>query len=205
MAGGGMIANDEENGTLDLIQAHPISRSNLFFGRLLAIVGALAVILALSWLGIFLPVQVMDDVSLDLVDLLTPFLSMFAYLLLFVSLTLVLSLLLPSKRMASMVSGIIMVADFFLQGFGEINENLKPIADVLPLNFYQGQDWVDGLKVEWFLGLIAVAILFSLTAWWRFLRRDIRVGGEGSWQLPKFSFTRSKSSEKLETAEISGD
>jgi ABC-2 type transport system permease protein len=43
------------------------------------------------------------------------------------------------------------------------------------------------LNVEWLLGLLGVAALFTLLAWWRFERRDIRVGGEGGWQLPLLS------------------
>jgi hypothetical protein len=28
-------------------------------------------------------------------------------------------------------------------------------------------------------------LLFALLAWWRFERREIRVGGEGGWSLPR--------------------
>ncbi len=34
---------------------------------------------------------------------------------------------------------------------------------------------------------MAVAGVFALLAWWRFERRDIRVGGEGGWRLPRFT------------------
>src|SRR5207248_8557932 len=40
LAGSGLLAADEENGTLDLILAHPVSRTALFLGRLLAFVAA---------------------------------------------------------------------------------------------------------------------------------------------------------------------
>ena len=51
ITGSGLLANDEENGRLDLILAHPLSRTQLFFGRTLAFSAALACILALGWLG----------------------------------------------------------------------------------------------------------------------------------------------------------
>src|SRR3990172_1720480 len=38
LAGSGLLRADEENGTLDLILAHPVSRTALFTGRLLALV-----------------------------------------------------------------------------------------------------------------------------------------------------------------------
>src|ERR1700674_3032740 len=51
LAGRGLLAADEENGTLDLLLAHTVSRTALFLGRLLAFVVATVAILALSWLG----------------------------------------------------------------------------------------------------------------------------------------------------------
>jgi hypothetical protein len=30
-------------------------------------------------------------------------------------------------------------------------------------------------------------VVFAALAWWCFQRRDIRVGGEGGWQLPRLS------------------
>jgi hypothetical protein len=43
---------------------------------------------------------------------------------------------------------------------------------------------MDDFNAAWVIGLSAVALLFALLAWWRFERRDIRVGGEGAWQRP---------------------
>jgi len=43
------------------------------------------------------------------------------------------------------------------------------------------------LNSQWFLGLLGVAALFTLVAWWRFQRRDIRVAGEGGWQFPMWT------------------
>ena len=40
LMGSGLLVSDEEKGTLDLIMAHPVSRSALFLGRLLAFVSA---------------------------------------------------------------------------------------------------------------------------------------------------------------------
>ena len=65
-----------------------------------------------------------------------------------------------------------------------IDEGLEQIARFSPLNYYQGGNAVVDLNGDWLLGLLGVAALFALLAWWRFQRRDIRVAGEGSWQLP---------------------
>jgi hypothetical protein len=45
---------------------------------------------------------------------------------------------------------------------------------------------------------VGVSLVFVLLAWWRFERRDIRVGGEGGWNLPSLSriFRRENSSQE---------
>jgi ABC-2 type transport system permease protein len=181
-AGSGLLARDEEEGTLDLIMAHPISRTGLFLGRLLAFLLALAAVLVLAWLGIVVPMN-WSTMSLSLVEVARPFVSLYAVLVFFGALGLLLSLVLPSRRWASLTTGLVLVAGFFIDGLAELNENLESLARLTPLNYYQHLEAFDGLKAEWLLGLFAVSLIFSGLAWWRYLRRDIRVAGEGGWKL----------------------
>src|SRR5690554_2681266 len=44
-AGTGLLVGDEERGVLDLVLAHPVSRTALFWGRMLGLATALAIIL----------------------------------------------------------------------------------------------------------------------------------------------------------------
>lgn len=57
LMGSGLLASDEEQGMLDLIIAHPVSRTALFVGRLLAFVVATIATLAIAWLGLVLPMN----------------------------------------------------------------------------------------------------------------------------------------------------
>jgi len=50
-----LLVGDEEKGILDLVMAHPVSRTALFWGRLLGFVTATAVILLVSWLSWVIP------------------------------------------------------------------------------------------------------------------------------------------------------
>lgn len=52
------------------------------------------------------------------------------------------------------------------------------------LRCYQGGWALEGLDWRNLLWLLAFAALFAVLAWLFFLRRDIRVSGEGSWRLP---------------------
>jgi ABC-type transport system involved in multi-copper enzyme maturation permease subunit len=116
-----------------------------------------------------------------------------AVLLLFGTLALLLSMLLPSVRIAAMISGALLVADFLLLGLSNSNQDLKSIVKFTPLYYYQGGDAVTGLNWGWLGGLLAVSVLFALFAWLLFRRRDIRVGGERSWRLPSLRAVLRKS------------
>lgn len=183
LTGSGLLASDEEQGSLDLILAHPVSRAGLFFGRLLAFVAATASILAVGWLSIVVMERGTSlGIGWDLAAL--PFLSLLAVLLFFGALALALSMLLPSRRSAAMVTGLTLVASFFITSLARIDEGLRTIARLSPLNYYQSGEAMRGLNGAWFGGLLAAAALLAALAWWRFERRDIRVSGEGSWRLP---------------------
>jgi ABC-2 type transport system permease protein len=189
LMGSGLLVSDEENGTLDLIMAHPVSRTALFLGRLLAFVAATVAILAIAWVGLVLP-TIWFSADIGWGRLWLPLLSLLAQLLVFGTISLLLSMLLPSRRMAATTGGLLLVASFFITGLANISEDLETIAKLSPLNYYQTQDAFEGLNGVWLAGLLGSAVVFAALAWWRFQRRDIRVGGEGGWRLPSLPFRR---------------
>lgn len=190
LAGSGLLAGDEEKGFLDLLVSHPKSRTALFFGRLLAFVVTTMAILALIWLGTMIGMQWSTQMNIGWGEMVLPNLSLLAMLLLFGSLALFLSMVLPSRRMAASVAGLLLVAAFFINGMAALNSDVAKIAKWLPMNYYQGGLAISGMNWEWFAGLMIAAAVFALLAWWQFLRRDIRVGGEGGWKLPALRFWR---------------
>jgi ABC-2 type transport system permease protein len=184
LAGSGLVAGDEENGTMDLVLAHPISRTRVFFGRLLAFLASMTAILALMWLGLALGLN-FTTLGLTWGELALPFVSLGLELLLFGAFSVLMSMLLPSRRAASMIGGLAVVGSFFLTSLARVDERLESAARFSPLNYYQSGDAILGLNWPWIAGLAAVVVTLVLLAWWRFERRDIRVGGEGSWGLPR--------------------
>jgi ABC-2 type transport system permease protein len=181
-SGAALVVGDEERGVLDLTLAHPISRTKLFWARLLAVIVALALVLVIAWLS-WLP-GLAWGMEITAAQLLLPFLPLLAVLLFFGTLALLLSLVLPSSRLAATLTAAAIVANFLLVGLTNLNDNLQPVLDWTPLRYYQGGLAIDGLNWSWLLGLLAFALLFSVLAWLLFQRRDIRVGGEHSWRLP---------------------
>ena len=184
-----LLVGHEEKGILDLVMAHPISRTALFWGRLLGYVAATVVILLIGYLSWLIP-SGSSGLDLSWIELLRPFLPLFAELLLFGTLALLLSMVLPSVRIAGMITGGLLIANYLLIGLSNINEDLKSLIEFTPLHYYQGGDAITELNWGWLAGLLAVSGAFALLAWWRFQRRDIRVGGEGGWRLPSLPFRR---------------
>lgn len=184
-----LLVGDEEKGILDLVMAHPVSRTALFWGRLLGFAAATVVILLTGYLSWLIP-SGSSGLDLSWIELLRPFLPLFAELLLFGTLALLLSMVLPSGRLAGMVTGGLLIANYLLIGLSNINEDLKSFVEFTPLHYYQGGDAITELNWGWLAGLLAVSAAFALLAWWRFQRRDIRVGGEGGWRLPSLPFRR---------------
>jgi ABC-2 type transport system permease protein len=187
--GASLLVGDEEKGILDLLMAYPVSRTALFWGRMLGFVTATLIILLISWIGWIIPAK-SAGFELTWLEILVPFGPLLAILILFGALGLMFSLLLPAGRIASGLTGAILVGNFLLIGLSGINPDLKPLFKLTPLYYYQGGSAIEELNWMWLGGLIYYTICFLLIAWWRFQRRDIRVGGEGGWTLPKL-FRRS--------------
>lgn len=182
IAGSGLLVADEEKGTLDLIMAYPVTRSQLFWGRLLAFITSNFLILCITWLGFIsgIPAAGWDT---SIIELALPHLSLLFLLLLYGTLALILSLILPSRRIASSISAGIVLISYFVASLSNINDNLESIAQFLPMHYYQGASALNGINWNQILVLFSVSLLFVLLAWWKFLRRDIRVSGEGSWRI----------------------
>lgn len=183
LAGSGLLVSDEENGTLDLILAHPISRTALFAGRGLAFAVATVIILVISWAGLVIPLGA-SSIKVTPGAAALPFVSLFGVLMLFGSLALLLSMLLPSRKLAAGAAGLLLVTAFFLTLLANIIRDLQAVAKLSPITYYQSGNAIHGLNAGWLIGLLAVAALFTGLAGWLFQKRDIRVSGEGSWRLP---------------------
>jgi len=183
LLGSGLVAADEERGTLDLILAHPITRTALFWGRWLALVVALAAVLLLTWLGFALGLP-LSGLETTTGQLLLPHVSLLSILILFGALALFLSLVLPSRTLAASVTAALLVASYIVTSLASVNEKLGPINKLSPLKYYQGGSAVGGLDWGSLLGTFAAALVFTVLAWLLFLRRDIRVSGEHNWELP---------------------
>ena len=183
MAGSGLIVHDEERGRLDLIVAHPVGRSAFFFGRLLGLLAAAVLIHLLAWLGFGLLLGG-STLGYSLGEMLVPFLPLLVQTLVYAALALILSLLLPSRNLAAMVTGLLMVTSYMVSSLGFMDDRLLTLSKFMPYAYFQTVLSFKELNLGWLFALLGVSALMVVVAWWRFVRRDIRLSGEGSWRLP---------------------
>lgn len=182
--GANLLARDEEGGTLDLILAHPISRTVLFWGRFLANTLVIIILLLISWASLLLTMTWSENFTIPAMDLLLPFTSLFGILMFFMTLSLFFSMLLPARSMASMLAGMLVVASFFITLLSGVVDELERVADFSPLTYLETARAIeDGLNLTWFGIVITIDLVLALISWQLFQRRDVRVGGEGSWRL----------------------
>lgn len=185
-AGSGLLVSDEESGVMDLLMGNPISRSRLFLARVLGLLVSTVIILDVGLIATITPLFWVD-IDLTAGQLARAFLPVLAQVLFMASLSLLLSMVLPSRRTTVYVAGGYLVAGYFIDGFAHMMSTLEPLAKLTPFYWYQGgKVMTEAIHWTWLSGLFALTLVFLVLAWWRFQRRDLRVGGEGTWRLPAF-------------------
>ena len=182
LAGSNLISRDEERGRLDLVIAHPVGRTAFFYGRALAFVGATIGILFVGWLGFCIMLN-SSSLGITWAKMALPFISALAQALVYGTLALLLSMILPARNYAAIISGLIMVVGYVLSSMASLNEDLSSIAVLFPYTYFQGSEAFTQLNLTWLFALISASGVMLLAAWWRFMRRDIRLSGEGSFRV----------------------
>jgi ABC-2 type transport system permease protein len=178
-----LISQNEEEGTLELILAQPVSRSAVFWSNVLALIMSLILILALTWGGFAIGLENVNNFDLTLEEIFRPFVSLFAVLMMFLSLSLLLSMIFSSSGGTGLISAFLLIASYFITSLARIEEDLETINRFSPLNYYQGGDAIGGLDSQYLLILFGLSVLFIGAAWFLFLKRDLRFGGSGGLRL----------------------
>lgn len=178
-----LISKKEEEGTLEIIIAQPVSRSLVFWSRLLALIVSVILILAIIWGGFALGLSTTETFDIGQTEMIRPLVSLFAILFPFLALALFLSMLLPSSSAASLVSGFLLIAFYFISSLARIDGDLESINRFSPFKYYQGGAAVNGLDLQNLLMLFGISIVFILLAWFFFVKRDLRFGGSGGLRL----------------------
>ena len=183
VSGSGLLAADEERGILDFVLAHPVSRGQFFWGRVIAFTFSLSCIIGLGWLGLWIGVAKAGSMNFPTFQLLLPYLSVFAVTWFFACFSLALSMCVPSRSSAAMISGIVVLGGYIITTLSKAIKGLESWAVFSPLTYFQSNA-MTGLELVPFFKLLLVAFFLLFLARTGFGLRDIRVAGDGGWKLP---------------------
>lgn len=174
IAGGMLVAGEEEQGTLDVLLALPLSRTRILAERWAALALSLVSVTVLLFLGMWAGVAIMG-MDLAPAGMAVAVFGGLPGLLFLLNLTVLLSALLRHRRQAGLGATAVAVGSFLLTGLGRVSETLEPFRPLSFLTYYQapltqGVDWTAAAAV------LAVSLVFLLGAFWAFERRDIHLG-----------------------------
>lgn len=174
VSAGWVTGEDEENGTLDLFLAQPISRTGLLVQRSLALACAQIWMAALVWVSIVLISPVVSlDVGPSLV--LAACLQLFGLGMFFAGLTILVAGATGRKGLALAVSGGVAILTYLLSSFIAQQPDWVNVKYFSPFFYYKdGDPLVNGVQWPGLVGLVGVGVMLCLGAVAAFSRRDIR-------------------------------
>ena len=157
--GSGLLAADEERGILDFLMAHPVSRSQMFWGKLISFLVSLILIIGFGWFGLWLGVLKAESMNFSPLKLCLPYISVFAVTWLFACLSFALSMILPSRSAAAMISGIIVLAGYIITTLSKAIKGLETWALFSPITYFQSNA-MTGLNFNLLSVLVVASLLF---------------------------------------------
>ena len=173
-AGARTIAGDEEAGTLDLVLAHPISRTSLALQRFAAVAASIVVILAVFWAAMALVTTITGMDELTLGGLTAMHVHVAAFALLFAAVTFAVGAATGRRGVALGVGAGLGVLAYAMRGLIPQVEGLDWVAD------YSAFTWLNGSKpLQHGLDLGHLGIMLGITivlvalGTWAFGRRDV--------------------------------
>jgi ABC-2 type transport system permease protein len=182
-SGASALAGEESDGTLDLLLATPLPRSRIFFEKLAALFTAGAAILAIMYAGWLISVPFVD-IDVGLGELIVATANQLPLLILFQAFTVFMTMVLPSRGIATGATVAFAVASYFVFYLAALVDVLEPFRYFSVFYHYHGTEVLDdGVHVAGLALLLFLGAVFTFLGWRAFLHRDIGVGGV--FQLPR--------------------
>jgi ABC-2 type transport system permease protein len=193
MAGTNALAGEEANGTLDLLLAQPISRTQLVLSKMAAIAAGACLITALIYAGWLLSVPFVD-IDVGFGELFWATANIVPLIVFFAAFSMWLGAAL-GRAPATALAAALAVSGFFISYLGELVDAVRPVR-VLSVFYYNGgakaiTEGVDPARLLVLLALTAGVLLLAMRA---FDQREIGVTAS-SLRLPRLRLHRASGSE----------
>lgn len=172
----GQTAGEEDSGRLELILAQPVSRTALWIGRVVALMIALVVVVA-----IMLIAQLAFDAAIGLEipasNILATVLLCALLAFLHAGLAFAIAGWLPRQSLTLGLAIAIGVTGYLVVALFPLNATLAPWRQVSPWDWAFGGDPLVGVTDAWrYLALLAPALALAAIGALGFSRRDVRAG-----------------------------
>lgn len=170
------VAGDEEAGTLDLLLAHPVSRTRVALQRFGALVAALALIGAVLWLAMLAIAGPAELVGVTAAEFAAVTIQLTLFGACLGGLAFAVGAATGRRALALGASAGVAVLAYLANGVFPQVEGLEWTRDVSPWHWYLGGEPLkNGLQAGDALLLLAVAAVLVTAGTWAFNRRDVAV------------------------------
>ncbi|MBN1138057.1 MAG: ABC transporter permease subunit [Anaerolineae bacterium] len=175
VVGTGLIAGEEEKGTLDLLLSHPIHRWRVVTEKFAAFAVATVLIMVLVAL-FFVSGSAMIGETRQLGRIILATMNIVPITLAGGALALMASVLFRSRRLANMVALVVIIGSYFLESLGKTVDVLEPYRSIALFHYYDSSAALfEGIKWGDASILLALTAIFFLISLFAFQRRDIAV------------------------------
>lgn len=174
-SGARAIAGDEEAGTLDLLLAHPVSRTRLVLERFGALVASIALLGSLVWAATLAAIAG-AGIGIGAGRITAATLGLTLLAVAFGAIALTVGAISGRRGPVLGVTAALAVAAYLAYSFAPQVDGLEGLRNLSPFHYYLG---ADPLRTGFHLGHLAVLVAIPLAllgiALWSFNRRDIAV------------------------------
>jgi ABC-2 type transport system permease protein len=171
----GALRGEEQNGSMDVLIAAPLSRWTLSLQKLGAVLTAVLMVCLLAGLGLWLGVLATNE-ELAAADIALGMLNVFVMSAFWAGAALLISQFVAIRRTASSIAGGLMIGTFLVNNLLSSNEDLEWVAWLMPFHWYSvSKPMAPGVGMDWtaFAIMSAAAVVVTLAALWIFVRRDV--------------------------------
>ncbi len=174
-AGTGLIAGEEEKGTLDLLLSHPIRRWRVVVEKFAALAVATLLVCLLTALFLAISALAIGETE-NLGKLVLAVLDMAPITLAGGTFALMASVIFRSRRLATAAAVIVIIGSWFVESLGKVVDVLEPYRPYTLFHYYNGGTILfDGMNWGNAGILLGLSVLFCLLALGGFQRRNIAV------------------------------
>jgi len=174
--GSGSIAGEEENGTLDFLLAHPLTRESVVVQKFLAMIIAAISIGIFGWVSLIIGDAIVDmEIGYSRLAAAT-----FGGVLLGITyggIAFFLGAALGKRSFSIGMAGALGIGGYLLNSLGPMVGWLEPFRKISPFYYYSNSDpLINGLDWSHMVVLLVVILLEGGVAVLTFRRRDLAVG-----------------------------